>query len=328
MASRASEYIEWVNGMTRDEQLSWAVDVRGLEFSCILMECREAGDSQEEIDKLHVMHEAKLALVSVMKSTELKNVLEDSKNNAFDSIEEQQADEPSLGEDPFWPTGLKDLDDKTGGGGYGLTVFAGEPKVGKSILAMTAAVEAAKSGWRVIYLNCELSRDEFARRIHRYTEGNFDSDFVKRLNIFNMNIGFSIDDVTRQFIDKVTWGDQKLLIVVDSVNRAIDLSQEADGTNENYWGLLRKWSMLAMQSRRHSHGTISWLMISELNRAGETKGQSLEYIADLVVRLQRTDIENMAKIDIEYSRSTPDGLIGDGMFVRDFARSRFLGSDD
>jgi len=192
---------------------------------------------------------------------------------------------------------------------------------------VSSPCQSALAGWRVLYLNCELSKDEVAQRIYRYVDGNFTAKLVRHLTVLNMNVGFSIEEVTNRFIDKVNWQDTKMLIVLDSINRAADLSSEHDGSESNYWGLLRKWSMLAMQSRRHSYGDISWLIVSELNRAKEVKGQSLEYIADMVIRLENTDMENMARIDVAMSRSTPSGLVGDGIFLRDHARSRFVGNE-
>ena len=125
--------------------------------------------------------------------------------------------------------------------------------------------------------------------------------------------------------EQVKLGDRRLLIVLDSINRAADLGMDDAGEDRGYWGALRKWLVLAMQSRRHSEGAVSWLVISELNRRKEVKGQSPEYMADMVVKMERVQADGFVEIAVDLSRSTPSGDLG--VFAINHARGTFVGDD-
>ena len=77
-----------------------------------------------------------------------------------------------------------------------------------------------------------------------------------------------------------------------------------------------------MTSRRVSEGKIAWAIISELNQDGAVRGRTLEYIADVVIRMRSADIPNTVHIDVPYSRYSESGEAGD--HTREFDRGRFI----
>jgi predicted ATP-dependent serine protease len=205
-------------------------------------------------------------------------------------------------------------------GGVGVTVLAGQPKVGKSLMSLSCGIESAKAGWRVIYVNAEMSRAHIGLRLLNYM-GKIDPQVASRMKIANVTTGITIDGLYDEIEKEVEPTDTKLLIILDSINRIVDMGQSEGGENA-YWRLLRDWSAWAMNSRRSTEGRIGWLIVSELAAQGHVKGRSLEYLADVVIRLNSTDVPDVIDVDIPYSRSTRSGSIG--ALFRDFARGIFI----
>lgn len=83
--------------------------------------------------------------------------------NALCARVERQAD----GKAPCVPSGLAGLD-KLLGGGYingGLHIVGARPAVGKSALALQIALNAAKSGVKVVYASLEMSSEDCSARL-------------------------------------------------------------------------------------------------------------------------------------------------------------------
>lgn len=83
--------------------------------------------------------------------------------NALCARVERQAD----GKAPCVPSGLAGLD-KLLGGGYingGLHIVGARPSVGKSALALQIALNAAKSGVKVVYASLEMSSEDCSARL-------------------------------------------------------------------------------------------------------------------------------------------------------------------
>lgn len=221
---------------------------------------------------------------------------------------------------PFWPTGCSRLDALTGGG-YGMTVISGEPKVGKSLLAMSAAIEAARSGWRVVYLNAELTKASILNRVLAYAK-TIDDDLKANLSIHQIEAGFTVDDAMEAIRAQLDLDTMRLLIVQDSINRIVDLSCE-DGSEFGYWRTLRMWSELARRTARLSEGLISSIIVSELNKQGRTKGGGLDYAADLVVSIKADseDDQDLVYMSVPYARSSRGGKVGE--LMRSWQNGRF-----
>ena len=234
-------------------------------------------------------------------------------------IEMATADEVVTESSPSWPTGITAVDEMTGGA-QGMTVIAGAPKLGKSMVGVSSAVEAARQGWRVVYVNAELTRSGIVKRFKSYM-GEADHEVVRRIQIANVGPGLSMARFADEVDAVVDHDDRKIMIVLDSINRIVDLGVTADGENA-YWSLLRSWSNWAMTSRRVSEGKIGWTIISELAAHGGVKGKTLEYTADLVVRMQDAGVPNTVNVDVPYSRFSEGGEAGD--HTREFSRGRFV----
>ena len=89
--------------------------------------------------------------------------LTDALNALCARVERQSED----GEAPCVPTGLAGLD-KLLGGGYinsGLHVIGARPAIGKSALALQIALNAAKSGVKVVYASLEMSSEDCSARL-------------------------------------------------------------------------------------------------------------------------------------------------------------------
>jgi len=72
------------------------------------------------------------------------------------------------------PTGLADLDKELGGGFHkgSLNILAARPKMGKTALACTMAVTAAKAGGVIYFASLEMPRREIANRMIAITSGH------------------------------------------------------------------------------------------------------------------------------------------------------------
>lgn len=76
-----------------------------------------------------------------------------------------------------WPTGIEELDRVLGGGIVpgSVTLFGGEPGIGKSTLLMQAAAALAGSGRRILYATSEESAQQVALRAERLLGGPADA---------------------------------------------------------------------------------------------------------------------------------------------------------
>jgi len=321
--TKARDWIAKLEGGDRYAAMDFARDVEGSTELRLIHECLEAGDGEDDAralaDKLRELR----ASIQWLPSEQIKETLGLAAEREIDPIETQDVSEPQGFDPPTWPTGLDSLDALIGGGASLFTV-AGTPKVGKSMFAVGAACSAAMSGkWRVIYCNAEMSRNEMGKRVRRFCHGSIPDALIDNMTILNLNVGVNVKALVREIVDRVQIQDQRLLVVIDSINRVCDLSAEAGHDNE-YWDRMREWTQLALQSSRHNLN-VSWLLISELNRKLEVKGQSLEYTSSTCVTIARTQAEGIVKIDVPLARSSAGGEVG--VFGIDHARGRFVGGE-
>ena len=277
--------------------------------------------SDEEIEDLRNLIYSITARSAMMPGRQLASALHDGRRNVLSPIEWTDANDPGTGvETIHWQTGCQAIDEKIRGG-YGMTVIAGAPKVGKSLLAISSAIEAARSGWSVVYANAEMSLNHILERMRNYC-GTFDPAVGENLHLAQVGPGITIDklyeEIEREAIEDDT---DKLLIVLDSINRITDFSASGE-TEGSYWQSLQDWSAWAMNSRRSTEGRISWLIVSELNQRGDVKGLNLQYTADLVIRMSASEAPDVAIIDIPYSRATRAEAVGPT--IRDFQTGRFI----
>lgn len=232
---------------------------------------------------------------------------------------------PITGKPRQWPTGIHRLDYVTAGGGYGLTVYGGQPKLGKSLAALGSAITAAAAGWTVVYVNAELTPREMYQRIQRFVIGARVDPVTLGMNLklFNVQPGFRIEDLLPELDHTVSLDTTKILVVLDSVNRLAQGDPGMGGGDFAYWERLRAWSEWPRIATRISDGRISFLCVSELNRKDQIKGGDLEYGANLVVTFTKAgDSTDLVDIDVALSRETPSGECG--THRRDWKHSRFV----
>ena len=225
-----------------------------------------------------------------------------------------------------WHSGNPQIDAATDGGMYGLTVLGGKPKLGKSKLALSAAVEASRWGqredhWRVIYVNAELPQYEISNRCMAYCCGP-PGEFVTR-NLMFLNVLRATEprELAARLATFVGPTDLRVLVVFDSINRLVAMS------GRDYFTALHEWSefcrMLPLLNQE-----IAVLAVSEMNQKGGLKGENLSYAASLVVTMDRVEGESdVVRIAIPYARSsrayTP---LGD--FYRNYNAGTFDAPDE
>jgi predicted ATP-dependent serine protease len=249
------------------------------------------------------------------------------------------------GQCPRYRSGLASIDDATGGF-YGVTCLGGAPGMGKSLVALRAALEAAVTGWRVVYYDCELGARNFASRVMRIVrmdpalygpatandcEGpEFEparwSDFGHRLT----DAPFQPRDLTRleslqawvyDMLEFIHHFDPHALIVLDSVNQAARMLASS-GTSEEGWQLARQIAELAREVRKETAGAVSWLLVAELNRQGTIAGKDLEYIADLDLRLTAGTEPGFTHLRVAKGREGGEGDYGD--HLRDWRNGQLV----
>jgi len=227
--------------------------------------------------------------------------------------EVQDPFEPVSGELVQWPTGIEELDAITGGG-YGLTVFAGSPKLGKSMAAMGAAIRAGCAGWSVMYVNAELTPREIRQRMMQYiAHGTRPDPLLVRMNVIPIHAhrGFQFADLLGRAEEAMHLETDRVLIVLDSINR-LAKCDGTEGGDTHYYRRLDAWGEWARMLVRLGEGRISVLAVSELNRAMQIKGADLEYSANLVVRFTEGDaLHRSVNIEAWLSRETRSGACGE-----------------
>jgi predicted ATP-dependent serine protease len=225
------------------------------------------------------------------------------------------------GRAPRWPSTIS-MVELNCGGFYGLTTVGGYPSLGKSMLAMASAIEAAASlDWNVVFLNCEMAPDELAGRFDSYLDAHpHAEDAVDHLRLVHAPRGLDVPMIIGE-VSAVVADDRPVLLVVDSVNTAAELM------NRNYLDGLRELSLWAMMARRISRGAASFLLVSELNKGGGAKGEKLSYWSDCFLQMTGDKKKGWVRLTIKKTRSTQ----GEGLnepHIRLIHKARFLREDE
>jgi hypothetical protein len=327
---KARGYLEMLNDIPladRPEFASTIPDMKAFEDSLL-----EAGCPLNEIDQLITELEFYRSPNSKVDdpAVELMRVLSESiripdENSAIDLLESTLESRK-----PRFKTGLASLDQMTGGGCYGLTTVAGDAKAGKTLFAFSTAVEAALSpeAWKVVYFNAELDRNEAIMAVIRKCEGKIPPELGERMTLITPDYTFQPRDAISRIREAIELGDEKVLVVLDSINALIDLSSDGSGDEViDYWSAAALWRNFAVRATKNSGGRIAFLAVSETNRAGGIKGAALEYKSDLCVKICKDDQNpTLVDIDVMLSRSTPSGPLG--TFYRDWLNCKFKQCDN
>lgn len=187
---------------------------------------------------------------------------------------EAAASMPAL---PRWPHGLHG--ESTFLAGFeGVTIVNGGPSAGKTWLAAGSAVSAAAAGWHVIYLVCEMSPGSLARRAKSYL-GHLPETF----DLVEVDFGATIDSLISKVECRVT--KRRTLVVFDSLSSFVDQAIEEDSGDTFRMGPIRRLVMWALSVKRATEGEVSFLLLSEQNASGGTKGRAPDHKADLVLSM-------------------------------------------
>lgn len=244
----------------------------------------------------------------------LRACLEAAVSDTGPAFTELRPDDTSGHSPPRWSFGLQPLDAMLEGGGYGYTALVAADKVGKSMLAIGAAVEAARAGWRVVYLNAELSPYSFRKRLTGYCCGRPSARVCDQLAILTVLRGMTTREIADELQVRVVPGDERVLIVFDSCDRIARMSSD-------YLRQKGRWSEFCRLIALHSGGAVSALAIHELGASGADRGQNAAYAADCVVQIRKTSDPEDVEIRVLASRDTAAGDLG--LFWRDWRTGVF-----
>jgi hypothetical protein len=214
-----------------------------------------------------------------------------------------------------WTSTVVEVDDGMGGGFYGLSVVSGKAGGGKSILTLASAIEAAEAGWHVVFFNTELDKRQFANRVWRHGISKAAST---RFHPYDVGPMTPLEDLAEWLCAHVTKDTERILGVIDSSTTFARLAglHKENGTLSELSRMVMWCSML----RRKTEGRISFLLVSELNSGGEEYGREIQHLADLVLRVTKTEEQDV--VELECIKGREGGESNYGLFTRDWRRGR------
>lgn len=216
----------------------------------------------------------------------------------------------------------------------GNTVIVGDASTGKSYVTMGTGIDNAHDGWDVYYVACEMNettiRDRAARAEASRRLGVNDWQSGQRRNeainaaqhvvlpdtfvVLDLPIGTQIQDLLEFLVENVT--DRPTMIIMDSISSFIGNSgMAAEARSNDPWGMgalleLQRWiSGVA----RLTHGQVAFVLISEVNAEGKSKGRVLEYRCDCAIVLKLSEEENDESVRVHCTKNWhgPKGRLGD-----------------
>lgn len=191
---------------------------------------------------------------------------------------------------PTWPTALEGMPTILQHF-QGVTFMVGGPSAGKSWWAIGSAIRAAWAGWRVLYVASEMSPAQVLRRALNFTDGN---PLPVGFDVLEASYGASVERLVEMVSETID--ERRTLIVLDSISSFVDQAQIAEsGEDVHRIGPLKRLTMWALNVRRDTNGEVSFLVLSERNAAGETKGRFGDHKADLVVAIKSDDKASLGK---------------------------------
>jgi predicted ATP-dependent serine protease len=201
---------------------------------------------------------------------------------------------------PRWPSGLGIDFDLKFGGFQAVTAFGGQAGVGKSTLAMSCALENARSGACVVYFDAENAPGEQKERAKHWHGGeaafeaaqsylalNFRWCGIDNRHSWNTMLSYAAKQVLRRH--------KRVLIVLDSLQTIADEICSGQNMLQVTADLYSRMNRIV----RGSDGLISFLVLSELNKEDGVKGGAGKYRATMVLKITR-DQEKYADGDPRY----------------------------
>lgn len=215
----------------------------------------------------------------------------------------------------------------------GCVVVSGAPSSGKSYLAIATAVDSALAGWDAWYLSCEMAQQTIRDRAARAVASRAleDGDYMRqdrvelvaqdakhvslpdRFNIVDVGIGVTVEDVIEFLADRVT--ERPTLVVLDSVSSFVD-NMVANNTDGFGMAQLREVTRWVTGVSRLSHGSVAFLILSELNKEGRAKGRSLDHRCDYAISMVSSDEDGQDHVKTIRTTKSWHGRTGKlGQFV-------------
>lgn len=192
---------------------------------------------------------------------------------------------------PTWPTGLHGAPPELPNL-KGVVIVTGKSSAGKSYLALGSSIEAAAwGGWDAKYVVAEMGDLQIAQRAEKYCH---DSPPPDNWQMLMADFGADLEGLIELLCENMS--DRKTLIVLDSINSFADQKLETSKDDPQGWMRLRRLIMWAINVKRKSEGQISFLILSEANAQGETKGRFGDHKADLVVSMESDEQDKLVKL--------------------------------
>lgn len=191
---------------------------------------------------------------------------------------------------PTWPTGLEGPINRLVNF-RGVSIVAGEPSAGKSFLSIASSIKAAQiDDWQVLYIVAEMGEAQVARRARAFCDGPPPDEWEMIVADFGADIGPLVELICSRVTERRT------LIVIDSISSFVDQAKVNPNPDDPHGlTLLRRMIMWAMNVKRKTDGQVSFMILSELNKDGRTKGRFGDYKADVVVSMETDIAESLLK---------------------------------
>ncbi len=178
-----------------------------------------------------------------------------------------------------------------------ISLWAGSPGIGKSTLCINVAADMNKLGYRIFYIQNEVS----AKQFKQWTENKilYPKDFIVHLS----------NQIDRQV--KMIEIAKPHLIIVDSLNMINGFQSPL---------IMRKVLQAYKDVSRIVHAHT--ILIGHLNKAGTVKGNNdIEYLVDIECALQGVKDRNI--VNVAARKMNSPGFKVKSMFFISFNKNRF-----
>lgn len=228
----------------------------------------------------------------------------------FDKLpnEEQLFLEDPIDELRYWPSTIASVDRRYGGF-CGVSTLIGGKGIGKTMLAFASALQAAATmEWNVFYFGAEIDMMEMhQRRAREFSAHESALDGVDYLTMIHVGLGQRPIDFCLDIGESYD-PELPILVVIDSINSCAVLSKR------DYLRTIEEFGLWAMMARRLSRGAVSFLLVSETNKAGNSKGEKLEFWSDFALKMKGQKDPNSPAVDfsvakLRHSRHIPIPLL-------------------
>ena len=226
------------------------------------------------------------------------------------------------GERPKWPSGISAVQNLAGGF-CGPCVVAGPQKLGKSLIALRSSIEAAEAGWRVFYFLGEGDNRMLSQRTANCLRSPFYEwpDWMTiRWTPRWIRPGFELGALRDYVYQTLDVEDERVLIVVDSINRMAKRIARTATSSSKYFRVLEELNDFAADLGQMTDGHVATMYVSETNRRGEALGMDIEYAAQSTLYVQPGERSDEVMLRLQ-CRHDPGGDLG--VHYRRYSRCAF-----